>query len=152
MASEPESAMPSRPAGSAGHRLVEHVSDCAIEAWGPGVTACLREALTALVESFALVRDAPVTSLRPFSLAPCGAEDALVLLLEEVIFNLEVRAEVPIRFHVAATEDGGFVGDMEAVPASQVELVGPLPKAVSYHDLRMTGGADGWRCHVLVDL
>ena len=137
---------------SAGHELIDRAGDVAIEAWGADAASCLREALVALVESFAGVGEPPATSLRPLATGPCGAEDALVSLLEEVIFNLDVASEVPVRFHLEPTEEGGFAGDMEVVPLARVEIVGPAPKAVSYHGLEMKEAPEGWRCHVLIDV
>jgi hypothetical protein len=58
------------PSGSAGHRLVDHVGDCVIEAWGPDAESCLKEALRALVESFAKVSGSPAISTRPLTTRP----------------------------------------------------------------------------------
>jgi protein archease len=41
---------------------------------------------------------------------------------------------------------------MDVVPADEVEVVGPVPKAVSYHELSMTPVEGGWRCRVLIDV
>ena len=57
-----------------------------------------------------------------------------------------------MRFHLAETEGGGIAGDMEVVPADKVEVVGPVPKAVSYHELSMAPVEGGWRCRVLIDV
>ena len=40
-----------------------------IEAWGPDASACLSEALSALVDGFAEVGDAPATQILPLSVA-----------------------------------------------------------------------------------
>lgn len=136
----------------AGHRLAPHMADCIIEAWGPDRASCLTEALYALVEEFAEVPDPSSTRVLALGTGPSGAEDALVSLLEDVIYALEVFSVVPVRFHLAESEEGGVAGDMEVVPIGQAVLVGPVPKAVSYHDLSMAGDDAGWRCHVLVDV
>ena len=138
--------------GAAGHRLVPHTADCAIEAWGPDRVTCLTEALTGLVEGFAVVPDAAAVQVLPLGASSGGAEDVLVSLLEDVIYVLDVFSVVPVGFHLAETEDGTVAGDMEVVPVGQVQVVGPAPKAVSYHDLSMAEQEAGWRCHVLVDV
>jgi SHS2 domain-containing protein len=135
-----------------GHRLVEHIGDCVIEAWAKDPASCIAEAVLALVESFAFVSDPPTTTVRPVATSARGAEDALVSLLEEVIFSLDVRDEVPVRVHLVEAETGGFVGDLEVVSTDAVRLIGPVPKAVSYHELEMHHDEQGWWCHVLVDL
>lgn len=140
------------PATPSGHRLVCHAADCAIDAWGPDRATCITEALVALVESFALVPDAPATSLVPLAYGPAGEEDILVCLLEDVISDIDVLSTVPVRFHLGETEDGGIAGDMEVVPSGDVQIVGPVPKGVSYHELSASRTGDGWACHVLVEV
>jgi len=137
---------------TAGHRLLAHTADCIIEAWGTDRASCLVEALLGLVESFAEVPDVVATQLLPLAAAPGGPEDELVSLLEDVIYALDVFSVVPVRFHLAETEGDGIVGDMEVVPADAVEVVGPVPKAVSYHELSMASVEGSWRCRVLIDV
>ncbi|HMK98576.1 MAG TPA: archease [Acidimicrobiales bacterium] len=135
-----------------GHRLLPHTADAVIEAWGPDRPACLVEAMEALVDIFAEAGDAAVTRTLPLSAEAAASADVLVSLLEEVIYVTEVLGVVPVRFHLADTEDGGVAGDMEVVEAGQVELVGPVPKAVSYHGLDIAEHDGTWRCRVLVDV
>ncbi len=137
---------------AAGHRSVPHTADCMIEAWGPDRASCLSEALCGLVEEFAEVPDEAASSLLPLCTELRGAEDALVSLFEDVIYTLDVFSVVPVRFHLTETESGGIAGDMEVVPVDQIGLVGPVPKAVSYHGLSMVSDKGGWRCRVLVDV
>ena len=136
----------------AGHRLVPHTADCIIEAWGRDVATCCVEALEALVEEFAEVAEPASTETLPLAAGPGGAEDVLVSLLEDVIFALDVFSVIPVRFHLAPTEDGGVAGDMEVVPAERATIVGPVPKAVSYHGLMASADGDGWHCRILVDV
>jgi SHS2 domain-containing protein len=136
----------------AGHVLAPHAGDCGIDAWGPDRASCLSEALRGLVEVFAVVPDPVSTGMVPLSTATGSAEDELVSLLEEVIYTLDVFSVVPVRFHLAETEDGHVAGDMEVVPVDQVAVVGPVPKSVSCHELSMASGVSGWQCHVLVDM
>lgn len=136
----------------AGHRLVSHTADCIIEGWGPDLASCVTQALIALVEEFAVVTDSPSPTVLPVAVSPTGPEDELVALLEEVIYTVDVLSMVPVRFHLAATQDGGLAGDMEVVPLEGVVATGPAPKGVSYHDLSVREGDRGWRCHVLIDV
>lgn len=138
--------------GRSGHRLVPHTADCIMEAWGPDRVTCITEALLCLVESFADVPDSPATTLVPLACGPAGEEDLLVCLLEDVITDIDVLSAIPVRFHLGETEDGGIAGDMEVVSSEGVELIGPVPKGVSYHELSMTRSPGGWMCHVLFDV
>jgi len=135
-----------------GSRLVPHTADCILEAWGPDRASCLEEAVGGLVGVFAGTSDAAATTVLPVSLEPAPDPDILVALLEEVIYTAEVFGKVPVRVHLTETEEGGIAGDMEVVDGTQVPLIGPVPKAVSYHGLEFTGTAGDWRCHVVVDV
>lgn len=147
LGSEVQSANPER-----GHRIGPHTADCVIEAWGPDRPSCLVEAMQALVEVFAEFDDAIATRSVPVSAEPGPDADILVALLEEVIYVTDVLGVVPIRFHVADTEDGGVAGDMEVVEPREAELVGPVPKAVSYHGLEMSHHDGTWRCRAIIDV
>ena len=46
-------------------------------------------------------------------------------LLEEVVYVVDALGVVPVRYHLVEAEVGNFAGDMEEVPTSEVELVGP---------------------------
>jgi SHS2 domain-containing protein len=136
----------------AGHRSVSHTADCIVEAWGPDRASCLREALAGMVEEFAEIPDAAATRVLPLGADRSSAQDALVALLEDVIYAMDVLSVVPVAFHLEETEEGGVAGHMEAVPAGEARIVGPVPKAVSYHELSMDREGDSWRCHVLLDV
>ncbi len=76
----------------------------------------------------------------------------LVSLAEEVVDTLDVVGVVPVRFHLAPTEDGGVSGDMEVVPVDRVRLTAPAPKGVSYHHLRCGPSGGGWRCEATIEV
>jgi SHS2 domain-containing protein len=136
-----------------GHRVGPHTADCVIEAWAPTRPECLVEAMEALVEIFADIDPAAgATRLVPVSAERAADIDLLVSVLEEVIYVTDVLGSVPVRFHLAETEDGGVAGDMEVADSRDVVLVGPIPKAVSYHGLEMAERAGSWRCRAVIDV
>ena len=53
-------------------------------------------------------------------------EEMLISLFEDLIYALDVFSVVPVRFHLAETEDGAITGYVEVVPADEVEVVGPV--------------------------
>ncbi|MGH9030084.1 MAG: archease [Acidimicrobiales bacterium] len=113
---------------------------------------CLTEAMMALVEVFAEVGDTPISRVMPVSVQSSPDRDLLISLLEEEIYTVEVFGVVPARFHLHETDDGAVAGDMEVVDASEVELVGPVPKAVAYHGLEFAQEGGTWRCRAVVDV
>lgn len=138
---------------SRGHRVGSHTADCLIEAWGPDRSSCLVEAMEALVAVFAETDPASTaTRVVPVSAGPAPDIDLLVSVLEEVIYVTDVLGAVPVRFHLAETEEGGVAGDMELADRRDVVLTGPIPKAISFHGLEMAGGVGSWHCRAVVDV
>ncbi|HEX6473231.1 MAG TPA: archease [Streptosporangiaceae bacterium] len=140
----------------AGHRAIPHTADIAIEAWAPGMDECVGQAVLALVESFV----APGAAWKPsdevaFSVAAASAEDLLVAVLDEVIYQAEVHGRIPVDTSIdertGATEGRADVR-FATVPAADVELVGAVPKAVALHELRFARTGGLWRCHVTIDV
>ncbi len=150
MATEP--AAVTEPASSAGHRLSPQTGDCIVEAWGPDRAACLVEALSGLIETFADVPDEAIQYLLPIGASGEDPQGELLALLEEVIYVVDVFGVVPTRFHLAVADDGAVSGDMEVVPVNRVTLTGPAPKSVEHHDLSMTEHLGWWNCRAVVEI
>ena len=129
-----------------------HTADCIVEAWGPDRVSCLAEAVRALVEVFAAVDGVPVARSVPVSLPPGPDDQMLVALLEEVLFVVDAFGEVPVGVHLEPTAEGGVTGVMDVAPSCSVTLVGPVPKAVSYHQLQIQEIGGEWRCRAIVDV
>ncbi len=150
---------------AAGHRIVPHTADLALEAWAPGKGECIAEAARALVGSFADVRGAVPRETVTVELAEASDEDLLVRALDEVIYQLEVHRRVPAAIWVAVADAGDPAGTagtegtegpatirLAAVPAADVRVTGAIPKAVTRHELRFGRSGGLWRCRVIVDV
>ncbi len=142
--------MPLRPV-EPGHRSAPHTADCVIEAWGPDRLSCLTEAMKALVDVFAEPKEGGPRKTVPVWVEPGPDVDVLVALLEDVIYVTDVVG-VPVGFHLAGAEGGAVCGYMEVADASEVEQVGPVPKAVSYHGIEFSLRDGTWRCRALIDV
>lgn len=147
---------PAEPGGSppeAGFRQLDHTADIAIEAWGPSRAACLEAAVTGLVTSFADTEGTEPQRRHAVSFGPGDHEDLLVDLLDEVIYLLDARRAVVVDVALRDTETGGIEGTLALAPADNVRMVGAVPKAVTYHGLRLEQAEDGtWRSHVIIDV
>lgn len=142
-----------RPRRPTGHRQLDHTADTAFEAWGPTRAACFGEAVRAFVDSFADTTGVGATDRHGIDLGPAADdEDLLVDLLDEVIYLVDVRDAVPVGGRIRDREDGGLGGHLDLAPTDTVRPGGAVPKAITYHGLEVVGGADGWRCHVTVDV
>lgn len=136
--------------GASGHRAVPHTADLRVEAWGATRERCLAEAVLGMVECFAEVSAVRATSMERVRLTECPDEYVLAALLEEVIFRLEVEGRVPVD-----AEADAFQGRLEVRLAlaelADVEIIGAVPKGVTWHQLRIGPDAYGWSCAVTID-
>jgi len=139
-------------AGSAGHRLVPHVADVMLEAWGPSRAACLEQAARGLVESFAETGATEPIERVSLSIDAAGDEDLLVSLLEEVIYVVDALGRVPADIVLTEHPDGRVDGSFATIESEHVEVIGAIPKGVSRSDLLFEQRDGEWRCHVVVDV
>lgn len=135
-----------------GYRLLPHTADVMIAAWAPTIEDCLAQAVRGLVSCFAEVHTARPRRLVPFVCAPAPESELLVELLEEAIYVIDAQDVIPVQVAVARTADGGLVGEFGVASPSDVELTGPVPKAVTRHRLRLERDDSTWRCEVIVDV
>lgn len=136
---------------SQGNRCVPHTADVRIEAWAPSRERCLAEAVRALVDTFADLEGAHPIGTVEFRAEPGNDEEALVAVLDEVIYRLDTEGELPLDPEVCAL-DGGLAVRWRTTGTDAVELVGAVPKAVSLNDLRFAPDDAGWSCAVTLDV
>jgi SHS2 domain-containing protein len=137
--------------GTSGHRASGHTADVRIEAWGADRDSCLLEAVRGMVECFADVAGAHPTAVARVRLPDEGDEELLAALLDEVVYRLEVRGEIPVDV-AAATADGALDVRFAMAELKSVEITGAVPKAVAWHELRIRPDAYGWSCAVTIDV
>lgn len=116
--------------------------------------ACFAESVAGLVGSFADTAGAEPGWTITVDLAASTDEDALVAVLDEVIYLLDTECAVPLAVDVEPGTNSVRVQlHLAAVDgADGIELTGAVPKAVTLHDLHVTCGPDGWSCGVTVDV
>jgi SHS2 domain-containing protein len=134
-----------------GHRDLPHTADIRIEAWGPTREACLAEAVAALTEAFADTTGAVARRTAEADLDAETGEDALVAVLDEVIYLLEVAEVVPLGAEIEQRA-GGLRLRMDVAALHDAEITGAVPKAVSLHGLRLGRDAGRWSCTATIDV
>jgi SHS2 domain-containing protein len=138
-------------AGGAGRRTAPHTADLLLEAWAPSRARCLEEAALGLVETFARPRAGAPTRRRALHRSADGDEELLLAVLEEVVYVVDAWGEVPVA--VGISVDGkGVDGWLEVVELGDVEVVGPVPKGVSRHELALTESDGTWTGRAVVDV
>lgn len=135
-----------------GHRTVPHTADVTLQAWAPTREGCLTEMVTALVDTVVDTFGAPAVRRQPFHLTAGTDRGAVVLLLDEVIYLLDARGEVPVETHLEPSPSGVAHGWFALADASSAEVVGSLPKGVALSGLVMDRDEHGWRCTATVDV
>jgi SHS2 domain-containing protein len=136
-----------------GHRSVPHTADLRIEAWGSAREDCIAEAVHGLVESFADVSAAGCHHTIQCHLAAGSDADLLAAAVEEIVYRLDTKGEVPVAVAVGRAADGGIDLALRAVDASTVEIIGAAPKAASLSGLACAPDASGrWSCAVIIDV
>ena len=133
-----------------GHRGVPHTADLRIEAWAPTLQACLREAVAALVESITDTTDAAPETTFDTEVPVRDDQDALVRVLDEVIYLLDVQGMVPLDAQIMEIESG-YRLRMPAVFVGTVE-VSTVPKAVTLQDLGCDFDGRRWNCAATIDV
>jgi SHS2 domain-containing protein len=137
--------------GDSGHRAVPHTADVRIEAWGVSRERCLVEAALGMVECFADVSAVRPTAVERVRLAEEQDDDLLTALLDEVVFRLEVDGQVTVDLE-ADTVDDGLEVRLALAGLADVEIIGSVPKGISWHGMRIGPGPYGWSCAVTVDV
>jgi SHS2 domain-containing protein len=132
---------------------VPHTADRRIEAWGLTREDCIAEAVRGVVESFADVSGAGYQHAIERHLTAGSDADLLAAAVEEVIYALDARGEVPVAVAVGWAADGGIDLAWQAADVSTVQIIGAAPKAASLSGLACAPDASGrWSCAVTIDV
>lgn len=129
-----------------------HTADIRVEAWASSREECVTQAVYGLVDAFADVTDPRPVDTVSYQVGPGPDGDLLFDVLDEVIFRLDAIGRLPVGVTVTATGGDTLTVRLELVDADQAELVGAVPKAVSWSDLHLAPGPDGWTCAVTLDV
>jgi SHS2 domain-containing protein len=135
-----------------GVRVVEHPADAAIEVEAASLDACLARAAAGM---FALMFAPPASPSAErtldLSVEADEPEGLLVAWLQELLYRSELDSLCFRRFEVR-TVGRRLRGRALGVPLADVEAVGPMVKAVTYHGLRLGRERGRWRARVLLDV
>jgi SHS2 domain-containing protein len=143
------------PAGplTSGHRGVPHPADLRIEAWAETREECVAEAVRALVSSFAEPGAQVRRRVAKRHVAGETDADLVAAAVEEVIYGLDTRGEIPVAVAGRRAADGGIDLTLHLAGLDQVEITGAVPKAASLSGLRCGRDETGrWSCAVTVDV
>lgn len=138
-------------ASARGHAVRPHTADAIIEAWGRTASACYEEAVAAFVDIFADTSACPAGEAVAFDVGPGRPEELLVLLLEKVLLDAEARGHIATVARVELHGDH-LVGAFTSVPVEEIDIIGSIPKGITYHDLTFGRTGGSWHCRATVDV
>ena len=79
--------------------------------------------------------------------------DLVAAAIEEVIYGLDTRGEIPVAVAARRAADGGIDLTLHLAGLDQVQITGAVPKAASLSGLRCGRDESGrWTCAVTVDV
>ena len=138
-------------------RQLDHSADLAFEVEAASREDLLREAVLAFSGSVTDLETVTPRATREVSARGGSLEALLVSLLDELIFVFETARFLARSAELTVMEEpgGGYAAHAllrgeEFVPGRHP--LRAVPKAATYHRLRVERAGDAWRAHVVLDL
>jgi SHS2 domain-containing protein len=135
------------------HELFEHTADLGLRATAPTLNELFAEAAAALVS--AMVEDP--TAVRPsqdvrIEVAGTDREFLLFDWLKELLLRFETDRTLFAAFDVSVSESG-LTATARGEPYDPARhVLAHEVKAITYHELKVEEGVDGWLAEVIVDI
>ena len=139
--------------GNAGtFALRQHTADVAVEATAPtlgGVFAAVADGMAA-----AMCDEVPATGDRHAVTVTAESPEALLFdYLDELIYERDVRSVLPVDNAAAVTEaTDGWRIDASYRGVALAEVAARDLKAVTYSEMDLSEGPDGWTAYVVFDV
>lgn len=134
-----------------GFRLLEHTADLGLEARGADLDKALDQAVAALAAMLAGEGQAHPRERRSITIPGDDPEAQVVALLDECLFQLEVRGWLAAGASLERTPQGQLVGQLLGEPFDPSRHEGTAIKAITWHQLSLVEGPAGVTITVYVD-
>jgi SHS2 domain-containing protein len=132
--------------------LRDHTADVAVEATAPTLDAVFAAVADGMAAAH--VESVPDTGDR-FSLSVTaeGREALLFDYLDDLIYERDVRAVLPVDNEATVTEDDGvWTCEASARGVPLAEISAREVKAVTYSEMDLSESDDGWHAYVVLDM
>lgn len=131
---------------------LSHTADTGLEATAPDFAGLLAEMALGMFELMAPVDPCPGDRQAEVEMTATTNEDLVVDCLSELLYLSETEDTHFCRVEVERTGDVAVAVHLWGVPTASIELTGPPIKAVTYHQLEVTEGVDGWFGRIYFDV
>ncbi|HSM45107.1 MAG TPA: archease [Acidimicrobiia bacterium] len=134
------------------HAPLPHTADTGIEASAPTFIALVEELATGMFELMATADCPDAVTMVTADVEASTREDLVVDTLSELLYLFETEDLHLCRFEVTAPREGSLHVRAVGVPIADVEPTGPPIKAVTYHQIEISGTPEGWAARVYFDV
>jgi SHS2 domain-containing protein len=131
--------------------ILEHTADVGIRATGATIEEAFEQATWGLADIMGIARRGPGSTVA----VQVSADDLGSLLvdwLSEFLWLHDSRDSLLAAVEVLAVEGGWARGALTLTPRGDEVVAGTQVKAVTYHQLAVEEGPDGWIARVFVDV
>ncbi len=140
-----------------GHRLLDHVTDAFIEAWGPTLERALAQAGLGLFETIVDLDEVTASDAREIHVSGHDELELVYNWLEELLLSFEIRRVIYSRFEIDRIAPGESSQDLKATAYGEhydpnrhhghVEV-----KGITYHEMSVVRDVGRVTVRFLLDL
>lgn len=134
------------------HNTLSHTADTGIEATAPTRSVLIEELATGMFELMAAVDPCPAGTEVDVTVTASAVDDLVVDSLSELLYIAETEDLHLCRFEVTEAGDTTVRIRASGTPVTGIDATGPQIKAVTYHQLAVSEGDDGWYARVYFDV
>lgn len=134
------------------YEILDHTADTGIEAQAASFPALIQELATGMFALMARVEPCRSDESITIEVSAPTKEDLVVEVLSELLYEAEVEDLVLCDFRSRSISSHRIRVEARGVPTSEIEVMGPPVKAVTYHHLTVEKTGDRWLGRVYFDV
>jgi SHS2 domain-containing protein len=131
--------------------ILEHTADVGILATGNTIEEVFHQATLGLADIMGISRPGEGSRV-VVEVAGDDLGSLLVDWLSEVLWLHDSRDALLTNVEVLSVQNGRAVGAVALAPRGDADVAGTQVKAITYHQLAVEEGPDGWTARVFVDV
>lgn len=133
------------------YEIVEHTADVGIRATAPTLSEAFRETTLGLLEITGTWMPNGGDAI-PLTFEGADAGSLLVDWLGEILYLEDAHDSLVSSVEVDHADDHRVSGSIRLTPRGDLDPEGTAVKAITYHQLAVEEGPDGWHITVFVDV
>lgn len=135
------------------YRTIEHTADTGVEVEADGLAGLFEGAALAMYSIMLDVDSVSPSATRRIELEATDVEELMFRWLGELIYHTGAENLAFCEFEVRSVSESSLVGVARGEPLDpEKHNLGLEVKAVTYHELRVERGPEGWFARVIFDV